>query len=159
LAIYPLRTVLGAAFHLVLGLLVAIALAWCMNGIGNPAALVGVLAVGPLLFIFGWAVALLCGTMNVLFQDTQHLLEVGLQIAFYCTPIMYPPKVLRDRGLGWVIDCNPVTPFLEMIRQPIVEGHVAPLGVVAMAALYALLAAAGAAWLLAKFERRVIFYL
>jgi ABC-type polysaccharide/polyol phosphate export permease len=159
LAIYPLRTVLGAGFHLVLGLLVALVLAWCMNGIGHPAGLVGIIAVLPLLFIFGWAMALLFGIMNVLFQDTQHLLEVGLQIAFYCTPIMYPPKMLRERGLGWVIEYNPVTPFLEMIRQPIIEGHVAPLSVFAMAALYALLAAAGAALLLAKFERKVIFYL
>ena len=159
LAIYPLRTVLGAGFHLVLGLLVAIVLAGCMNGIRHPAALLGILPVLPLLFILGWAVALLCGTMNVLFQDAQHLLEVGLQIAFYCAPIMYPPKMLRGRGLGWVIDYNPVTPFLEIIRQPIVEGHVAPLSVFAMAALYTSLAAAGAALLLAKFERKVIFYL
>ena len=37
---------------------------------------------------------------NVIFQDTQHLVEVLFQILFYLTPIMYPAKLLAERRIG-----------------------------------------------------------
>ena len=38
-----------------------------------------------MLLVFGWALAILAGCINVLFQDTQHLVEVALQVLFYLT--------------------------------------------------------------------------
>ena len=75
-----------------------------------------------LLFVFGWSIAILMGIVNVLFQDTQHLLEVLLQILFYLTPIIYPPRMLQERHLGWLVGINPLAAFLDMFRQPILSG-------------------------------------
>ena len=53
------------------------------------------------MFVFGWALAVLSGTFNVFFQDTQHLAEVGFQILFYLTPIIYRLQDLPRHRLGW----------------------------------------------------------
>ena len=61
----------------------------CCNGVID--LLVGA-AVVPgilLLFLMGWSLAVLAGFANVYFQDTKHLCEVGFQIVFYGTPILY----------------------------------------------------------------------
>ncbi len=159
LAIYPLRTALGAAVHLLLGLVV-FAVFWCVaHGPGClwtlPALLPGIV----LLFIFGWSLAILAGVMNVLFQDTQHLVEVLLQILFYLTPIMYRAGQIPQRQVRWIIGVNPLTSFLELIRQPVIDGHLPAAGAYGVAALTALTAAALATATLWRVERRMIFHL
>ena len=43
------------------------------------------------------------GVANVMFQDSQHLIEVVMQIIFYVTPIIYLPQLLCEiaRHLAW----------------------------------------------------------
>ncbi|MGO8689842.1 MAG: ABC transporter permease [Thermoguttaceae bacterium] len=159
LAIYPLRVVLGAGVHLVLGLLVAIVISWCFHGFVNLAALPALLPALAMLFILGWSLAILMGVVNVLFQDTQHLMEVLLQVLFYLTPIIYPPQSLRGCHLGWIIAMNPLSWFFDLIRQPILAGQAPPLRLYATAAVAALVAAAAAGLVLSRIERRMIFYL
>ena len=100
LAIYPLRRGLGGRRPFLLGLLVAIVICWCIHGSATFAALPALLPALALLFVFGWSLAICMGVVNVLFQDTQHLMEVLLQILFYLTPIIYPPRMLRERRPG-----------------------------------------------------------
>jgi len=159
LAIYPLRTVLGAAVHFCLGLLVLLAMVWLFKGFSNLPALPSLLLTLPLLFMFAWAVATCAGLVNVMFQDTQHLTEVGLQIVFYLTPIIYPPDMLRMRRLAWLVDFNPVAAMLDLLRLPICEGRIAPLETFGVAAAAAAVAVICAAALLARAQQRLIFYL
>ena len=108
MAIYPLRTVLGASFHTLLAFAVVVGLVWIAQGVHNVAALPSLLPAFLLLFLFGWALATLAGIANVHFPDTQYLSELGLQVLFYTTPILYKPEMLRERGLGWLVDWNPI---------------------------------------------------
>jgi len=159
LAIYPLRCALGAVIHLLLGLAVVLVFSWGTGGLKHPAALVSLAPTLVLLFLFGWSVAVCMGTMNVMFQDTQHLVEVGVQILFYVTPIMYPPELLQQRHLGWFVAANPVALFLELVRRPILSGEFPPLETLALATALTLAMASVTAALLWKVERRIIFYL
>jgi ABC-type polysaccharide/polyol phosphate export permease len=159
LAIYPLRTTLGAGIHLLAGLVVVLGLVWCVQGVHNLPALVSLLPTLFVLFVLSWALAVCMGVVNILFQDAQHLTQVLLQVLFYLTPIMYPSQLLRNRGLGWVADWNPLSAFLELVRAPLVYAEFPPLSAYAAAAATALLAATGACLLLARFERKMIFYL
>jgi lipopolysaccharide transport system permease protein len=159
LAIYPLRVALGAGVHLGLGLLVAMLISCGLNGVGPLLALPALLPALPLLFVFGWSIAILMGIVNVLFQDTQHLIEVALQVLFYMTPIIYPPQMLQERHLGWLVRVNPLATFLALIRQPILDGHVPALATYAVAAATTVMAAAAAGLALRCIERRMIFYL
>jgi len=159
LAIYALRTVLTAGFHFIVGLVVAIGLTWVLKGFGNTAALLALPPALVLIFLTAWALAIGMGILNVLFQDTQHLIEVGLQILFYITPIIYPAKTLADRGLNWLVDLNPFAAFMELIRAPVLEGTLPSGKTFAIAAAATLVAVMAAAGLLARMERKVIFYL
>src|SRR5262249_32646625 len=97
LAVYPLRTVLGTGIHGLAAMTVVITFTWCINGFTNVATLATLVPTLVLIFLLGWTVALCCGLLNVIFQDTQHLIEVFFQILFYLTPVMYPSKMLAER--------------------------------------------------------------
>jgi lipopolysaccharide transport system permease protein len=160
LAIYPLRTTLGAGFHFLLGFAIALVFVWCVHGFGNLPALLSLPPTFVLLFILGWSLAVCMGVANVLFQDSQHLIEVAMQMLFYITPIIYKPEMLLQRRLvAWFIYLNPLAAFLELIRRPLLEGRLPSLWAVGMASLATLLAVGAAALALKRFEKRMIFYL
>jgi ABC-type polysaccharide/polyol phosphate export permease len=159
MVIYPLRTALGAGIHFLIGLAVVVGFTWCMRGFANLPALLALLPAVLMLFIVGCSLAVCTGVINVLFQDAQHLTEILLQVLFYATPIIYPADVLRQRGLGCLVDLNPLATLLDLIRDPVVSGRFPPIQAVAIGAAAAALAAAAATAILWRFERRIIFYL
>ncbi|MGA2068200.1 MAG: ABC transporter permease [Thermoguttaceae bacterium] len=159
LAIYPLRTALGAGIHFLIGLAVVLVFTWCLRGFGNLPALVGLLPAVLLLFVIGCSLAVCMGVVNVLFQDSQHLTEILLQILFYATPIIYPAEMLRERGLATLVAINPLAALLDLVREPVINGRLPSLQAVGVGTAAAALAAAAAVAILWRFERRLIFYL
>ena len=160
-SIYTLRAVLGNAIHFLIGLGVVIALIAVLRGdlsIFNTAW-----AIIPGLFLvtaFAWGMATVAAFATVFFRDIKHVLEVGSQVFYFLTPILYRrERVLDKKGLGFIADLNPVNTFIELIRGPLVDGTIPewPMylyGV--LAALAAVLLGAGTtAWL----RQRVIFHL
>jgi ABC-type polysaccharide/polyol phosphate export permease len=159
MAIYPLRTMLGMAFHFAVSMVLVLALTLGFTGSLNPLALLSLVPTLVLLLLLGWCVALLFGLATVRFRDTRHLADVGLQALFYMTPIMYRPEMLSHSRLGQVMQFNPLLPFLNLLREPIVEGHVASPGTFTAAFLIVLLLSTASALLLVRQERRLIFHL
>lgn len=160
MGIYPLRTVLGAAFHFGLALLVAACLAaWNRPEAFNLPALLSLLPSLVLLLVAGWSVAVLAGLATVYFRDTRHLAEVGFQVLFYMTPIIYRPELLAHRRLGWLLGFNPIVPFLNLLHQPIEEGQVPSPLVYGQAVFIVLLLTGAAAYALTRLEKRLIFHL
>jgi ABC-type polysaccharide/polyol phosphate export permease len=159
LAIYPLRTTLGAGIHFLLGMVVVLLLAWGLRGFSNLPALVSLVPTILLLFIFGWSLAVCAGVINVMFQDTQHLVEVALQVVFYVTPIIYTASLLRDRHLAWAVGLNPLAAFLDLIRGAVLDGSFPLPQSFAVAGVTTAVAAAVAILILDRMERRIIFYL
>lgn len=159
MAIYPLRTALGETVHFLLALLVVIVLSWIFNGTGNALALLSLLPTLVLLFLFGWSLAVLAGFANVLFQDTQHLCEIGFQILFYATPIMWMPTMLGQGRLAQFLSFNPLIAFLNLIRDPILKGTPPTLASFSLASAICLLAVTAASLVLARLQRRLIFHL
>jgi lipopolysaccharide transport system permease protein len=159
LAIYALRTVLGAGFHFLLGLGIALAFSWYVNGFGNLPALLSLVPTLLLLLIAGWSLAVCMGVMNVLFQDSQHLIDVALQALFYLTPVMYYPDRLGSPQFAKVVALNPLSAYLDLVREPILYAHFPPWWTVALASAFTLGAFGLAVLALARFEKRIIFYL
>lgn len=159
-AIYPLRIALGETVHFLIALLVVLALAWYVNGFSNVPALASLVLTLPLLFALAWSVALLAGFANVYFQDTQHLCDVGFQILFYATPIIYDPQDLGAGRLQWLVThCNPLVPVLRLIREPILYGQFPSLESYA-AATFAVTLLAGLAFLTCgRLQKQLIFHL
>jgi ABC-type polysaccharide/polyol phosphate export permease len=159
MAVYPLRTVLGAAFHLSMALLVVVLLRFCVKGFGGLASLVTVVPTLLMLLVLGWSLAVLAGFSTAHFPDVQHLAEVGLQMMFYATPIIYPADRLRGRGYDWVVDYNPLAAFVQALRDPLLHGQFPSLEVMGIAGVSTILIAGAATWMLVRLEPRVIFQL
>jgi ABC-type polysaccharide/polyol phosphate export permease len=135
------------------------ALSLALRGWGGVPALAALLPALPLLFVFGWGVSRLAGFVNVAFRDTQHILEVVFQVLFYLTPIIYPAEVLSATRVGWVLACNPLVPFLDLVREPLVQGVAAPASAWLAAGALTLTVGAAAAASLGPQQRRVVLYL
>lgn len=164
--IYTLRTVLGQAIHSCMSLAVVVALVVIWQGdagafVGLALALPGLL----LALVAAWAVATIGAFVTAFFHDTAHILEVGAQIGFFLTPVMYQRAILDDRGIGWVVDINPANLFLSVIRDPLLGGvpsaeKLAQLGQLllsagALTAVLVALAIGIVSWL----HKKVIFHL
>ncbi len=173
LAIYPLRNVLGAAFHFLIGLLLAIVIGVSLGPdtrelLGNPdatrtmqlLALPSLLPTCLLLLLFGWSLSILFGLFNVCFRDTRHLTEIGLQGLFYLTPVMYRIDAFQNQQrLTRLLQCNPLVSFLDLLRDPILLGRVPSLTTYATAGTVVLVLMASAIAALWVEERKLIFHL
>lgn len=159
MAIYPLRTTLAAAFHLGIAFAMVLIANGLINGWQDPSSVIAVFPMLPLLLIFGWSLAVLAGFAHAYFPDMHHLIEIGMQMLFYATPIIYTPKILRDRGMGWLLDINPLAALVEVVRQPLLgQGIPDPASYMTAGGLIAITATM-AVITLNRLERKVIFQL
>jgi lipopolysaccharide transport system permease protein len=97
--------------------------------------------------------------LNARFRDTVYLAGAALQVLFYITPVLWPPDMLRDRGLPWVVDYNPFYHLLEVVRQPLL--HAQPAALVNYQAVGILIigltiVAATFAW---RYHQRLVYFL
>lgn len=159
LAIYPLRTALGAAVHLLLALLIVLVLLVSLRGFDQPPAILSLVPGLLLLVLFGWSLATVVALVNVHFRDTQHLCDVALQMLFYLTPVIYPAEMLQERGMGWLVAYNPLACFLELLRAPLLESRPPSAYVFGVAAIAVAVTGSAAILMLNRLQRRLVFYL
>jgi lipopolysaccharide transport system permease protein len=159
IAIYPLRTALSETVHFLMALCVVFALVWFLHGFGNLPALISLVPTFILLFLLVWSLAILAGFANVYFQDTQHLCDIGFRIFFYATPIFYYPSDLGNGRAAKVVSCNPLVPFLELIRQPILYGQFPSPMTFLSATLIVLVVGTAAVLVCGRLQRQLIFHL
>lgn len=159
MAIYPLRTVLASGFHFGIGMILVLALSFWF--IGWPGILPILVLVPSLaiIFIFAWSLSMVFSLFTVLFRDTRHLSEIALQILFYLTPVMYPPSVLEGRRIGYLLKLNPISPFLDLIREPLIYQRLPSVETFGIAFLITTLTFGIAYSLLRSWEKRIIFHL
>jgi lipopolysaccharide transport system permease protein len=120
-AIYALRTALTGGFHFAVAVAVVVVFSWCTRGFSNVPYLPLALPVFALLFLLGWSLAILAGLCSVFFPDTIHLSDIVLRMAFYLTPVLYPPEILRGRGFDWFVAYNPLAACLDLLRGPLLD--------------------------------------
>jgi ABC-type polysaccharide/polyol phosphate export permease len=157
--IYPLRTALGALIHFLIALVVVTGLSIYLIGFPGWTGFLSLVPAVVLLFLLSWALALLSGFANVYFRDTQHLCEVGFQILFYPTPIIWMPGTFAGGRLGTLLRLHPLVPFLDLFRQPLLEGRSADSGTFGIATLIVLGVGCIAGLVLTRLQKVIIFRL
>jgi ABC-2 type transport system permease protein len=79
------------------------------------------------LLVLSAGFGILLSAVNVKLRDTHHLVEVGLQLWFWLTPIVYPYEKLAPKlhawHLAWLYLANPVTPIV-LTFQRVLYPHV-----------------------------------
>jgi lipopolysaccharide transport system permease protein len=89
---------------------------------------------GLLCAIPGILLLLMCGFSHITifaylscrFRDIPHGMTGIFQVMFFVTPIIFPVKLLRDRGLDFIYQFNPLYYLIEMVRFPLISGDFAP---------------------------------
>ena len=75
--------------------------------------------------MFALGVGLIVATLGAFFLDIRLTYQVLLTGWFYATPIIYTLAIVPE-GRHWLFHLNPVLHLVELVRQPIYYGVVAP---------------------------------
>jgi lipopolysaccharide transport system permease protein len=75
-----------------------------------------------LLVAFTTAVTLLTSAANVFYRDVTPVVQIGLQLWLYLTPIAYPLARVPTRWRGWMA-ANPLSGIIEGFRSSLVYGR------------------------------------
>lgn len=80
-------------------------------------------ALPSLVLIVVWtaAIANLAATLAVFLRDVTQMVQLGLRIGFFATPVMYEPDVLPS-ALAWTASLNPVAVAIAGVREPVLCG-------------------------------------
>ena len=73
-------------------------------------------AVLLLLVMFTTGLALIVSVANVYYRDVKHIVEVGLQVLFWATPIVYDIKDLPERVRNLVL-LSPMSPYVSALHD------------------------------------------
>lgn len=142
--ILPLSAIVAQLVQFVLMYSVIVPLL-VLFGVGLSPALVVLLPVMALQVIFTAGLGLLLATANVYARDTRHLLDVGLQIWFWLTPVVYSLAMVPGTLRQW-LHWNPMAQFITSYHDIVIEGRMPSLATLGILLLCA--GAAGAAGLL-----------
>lgn len=121
----PIAAVGGALVNAFFQMLVLLG-AYVVTGNGpNWSALAYALPGVLIVVLFATGTALLLGALNVYARDVQFIVDVGLMVMFWMTPIVYPWTTVRnavaDAGLpSWVFELymlNPLTNAVTAFRD------------------------------------------
>lgn len=126
LPIYTMRAVCSASVRLFIGLIVAllvVAIFGQVSIVGVIGALLGTL----LVVVCGFFISLTLSYLGAKYRDLQHGLSNLFQLLFVLTPVIYPPKMLIEKGLWFAVYFNPLSSFIQVIRVPLVDGQMASL--------------------------------
>ncbi|HYW76127.1 MAG TPA: ABC transporter permease [Gammaproteobacteria bacterium] len=103
-----------------------------------------------LYLVFLWGLSLILCTLYVDFRDLKHLVEVGIQVLFWATPIVYPlsrvPHKLYD-----VMMLSPMTEIIQIIHDLFYKGHLPSLRLTGMFVAWTIIVTAVGLWI---FNRR-----
>ena len=67
----------------------------------------------------------LTATLNIIFQDTKHILDVVLRLFYFLSPVFYDPNLVPNR-YRWLYDLNPMVTVLQAYRDIILHGTMPP---------------------------------
>lgn len=102
----------------------------------NPTFYLPLAVVAMLLYTaLGLGFGLMLSVANVYFRDTQHFVNIFMQVWFYLTPIVYPITLIASRaddsGHHWMLTLyrlNPTERFTELFRNLLYDNRLPTLG-------------------------------
>jgi ABC-2 type transport system permease protein len=70
-----------------------------------------------LLFLQGVWLSVVLGVLCARYRDIQPIVANLIQVAFFFTPVMWSPDVLKSRA--WIASYNPLYHMIELVRAPL----------------------------------------
>jgi len=121
-----LSNLLRAGVHAAIGFTLVLLLAAAQGRL--TMAGIGGLVPGLLLcLLFTCSLSLLLASLGPFIGDISDAMRLLLRVLFYATPITYPLSLVPEAWRDWMW-LNPMTCMVEVLRNPIVFGSLAPAG-------------------------------
>jgi ABC-type polysaccharide/polyol phosphate export permease len=95
---------------------------------------------------------------TVFFRDLQYVIIIAMQGFFFLTPILYKPDSLAGK-VAWLVSLNPVTPFIQLFRAPLVEGILPSASVILQAIIIATISMLIGLFIFLREEKNIVFRL
>jgi ABC-type polysaccharide/polyol phosphate export permease len=84
--------------------------------------------------------------LSVFFADVREMVQAGLPALLYMTPVIYPISIV-PASLRWIVERNPLTYLIEIVRAPIYYGQLPSSRTIAAALAVSLISLLGG-WLI-----------
>lgn len=149
----PLAVVLYHLFHHVVALGIALPLMVIFWGAQLSWSLLWVGVVLGAFVCFTLAVALWLSTIGTFFRDARDILEVGLPVLLWVTPIFYSPE-MAPKLLWPFLAANPLASFISAVRAALLSSHGPSGAQLALIVLWAAGAFASGMWFFARHSSR-----
>ncbi len=160
LGVFTLRVVLNALVLYCIGLVTLVLFSLIVAPQFASVRWLWALPFGVLLAFIATPLASICGVLNVLYRDFQHILGLALTGIWMTSPIFAPNSMFEKDGiLKTVNQISPVGRLCDIFRGFWMNGHDPSFADLAIVLAWAALFWALAAWLLSRNERRLVFFL
>lgn len=151
--VFPLETlvmsvILAAIVNLLIGLAV-LCVYVALLGHLHVAWLTLLVPALVLQVLFTFGVGCIAATATVLVRDAAQAVGIVLTVAFYATPIVYPPSLVPGRLRPW-LEANPLAHLVDLYRRALTVHEAPALGSIAYLTLVSVLAAAAGAAIFAR---------
>ena len=158
MSIYPLKTTLVEVNTFV----IAIQGLYLWMLFSNPANLwLGILTL-PItvvcLALLGWPLAVLTSSINLKYRDFAQILVIALQLIWYMSPVFFRVDMFKTRELIALLEYNPVTHILNLVRAPLLYGTLPSLVDFAYVFGTIILLSVLAIWRMSRVERTLVYY-
>lgn len=156
-AIFPLSIAFALLIDSALSFFALFAIIAVIGG-SLPWAVLFIPVAYTLLFFFALGIGLIMSVVTVFFRDLQHVILIAMQGLFYLTPILYKRDALAGK-VSWLVDFNPVVPFIELFRAPLYLATLPSHNVILQATLLSISAMAVGLFVFLRQEKKIIFRL
>lgn len=77
----------------------------------------------PIAVMFMLPIAMIMSNVGALYRDARHIVMLAERAIYMLSPVFLPREVLESPHLKFLEFVNPLVPFLDMIRDPIIDSR------------------------------------
>jgi len=119
--IFPLYVVISSLVDQIIGLAFFVLAVILITQTLNILTLPFILVVLLFQLIFTLGLSWFFSTLNILFRDTFHMVDLALMVWMYLTPIFYPASLIPS-GVKFIIKLNPMAYLIKFYRDILLRG-------------------------------------
>ena len=108
--------------------------------------------------LLGWPIAILTSSINLKYRDFAQLLAIFLQLIWYISPVFFKPDMFKAKELVALLEYNPVTHILNLVRAPLLYGTFPTIIDFAFVFGSIIILSILAIWRMSRVERTLVYY-
>lgn len=124
LFVFQLRVVLSASANFLFAMIGVVIFGLAIGGLPAPGLHLLLLpAFLVVAVLFALPITIIMSLLGALYRDVRHISGLAERAIFLLSPVMLPREVLEQPQLKFMEFLNPIVPFLDMFRDPLVHGR------------------------------------